>query len=428
MYLKSVAAGLSGLACSAALAQPAPLDNRIGGIFVGDQSLDQVFITRDLNGDGDVGDPGEATVFFDETNASGLPSPSGSPFSIFQAADRTVYLTDGGSDAVYWLRDGNNDRDAQDAGEAGVWFSDADNDAGFGLPTPNGVWQGDDGAVYILNAGTGSNPSDAIYRTVDLNDDGDANDAGEATLWFDMQSLITNSSAFELVFIGDVAYFADLVGGDPDAVYRAEDLDDSGAIEAGEFNIFVDESSPYLDQVGTALVTDGTSLFVSESIVTADQSVHRLTDLNGSGDIDDEGEVVEVWNESLVPPGFDMGSSFGMAIGPGGQLAVGSGGGTTADNVFRLVDGNDDGDFLDDGETTVWADGGSGSGDFVDNPRSLEFALPKIGDLNGDDAVNVFDLLDLLEAWGPCPGCLADLNGDDVVDVFDLLILLGAWG
>jgi hypothetical protein len=49
-------------------------------------------------------------------------------------------------------------------------------------------------------------------------------------------------------------------------------------------------------------------------------------------------------------------------------------------------------------------------------------------DLSGDGTVNVFDLLDLLSAWGDCPGCDADLNGDDVVNVFDLLDLLAAWG
>jgi hypothetical protein len=49
-------------------------------------------------------------------------------------------------------------------------------------------------------------------------------------------------------------------------------------------------------------------------------------------------------------------------------------------------------------------------------------------DLTGDDVVNVFDLLELLDVWGPCPGCPADLTGDDVVNVFDLLELLGVWG
>ncbi|TVQ55427.1 MAG: hypothetical protein EA377_03475 [Phycisphaerales bacterium] len=49
-------------------------------------------------------------------------------------------------------------------------------------------------------------------------------------------------------------------------------------------------------------------------------------------------------------------------------------------------------------------------------------------DLTGDGVVNVFDLLALLEAWGPCPDCPEDLTGDDVVNVFDLLALLEAWG
>jgi carboxypeptidase A1 len=51
-----------------------------------------------------------------------------------------------------------------------------------------------------------------------------------------------------------------------------------------------------------------------------------------------------------------------------------------------------------------------------------------IGDLNGDDTVDVLDLLILLDTWGPCAGCAEDLNGDGTVDVLDLLILLDAWG
>jgi hypothetical protein len=49
-------------------------------------------------------------------------------------------------------------------------------------------------------------------------------------------------------------------------------------------------------------------------------------------------------------------------------------------------------------------------------------------DLDGSGTVDVFDLLALLGAWGPCAGCPADLDGSGSVDVFDLLALLGAWG
>jgi hypothetical protein len=62
---------------------------------------------------------------------------------------------------------------------------------------------------------------------------------------------------------------------------------------------------------------------------------------------------------------------------------------------------------------------------------SAPAGLPCIGDLNGDDAVDVLDLLMLLDAWGGCTdcgACSADLNGDCIVDVLDLLMLLDNWG
>jgi hypothetical protein len=53
-------------------------------------------------------------------------------------------------------------------------------------------------------------------------------------------------------------------------------------------------------------------------------------------------------------------------------------------------------------------------------------------DLDGDGAVAVPDMTDLILAWGPCqpaPGsCPGDLNGDASVDVQDLVTLLLAWG
>ena len=49
-------------------------------------------------------------------------------------------------------------------------------------------------------------------------------------------------------------------------------------------------------------------------------------------------------------------------------------------------------------------------------------------DLDGDGAVGIVDLLQLLAAWGPCPGCTADLDGDGVVGILDFVDLLAAWG
>ena len=51
-----------------------------------------------------------------------------------------------------------------------------------------------------------------------------------------------------------------------------------------------------------------------------------------------------------------------------------------------------------------------------------------LGDTDGDGSVGVTDFLNLLAAWGPCPGCPEDLNFDGSVNVQDFLVLLSQWG
>jgi len=53
---------------------------------------------------------------------------------------------------------------------------------------------------------------------------------------------------------------------------------------------------------------------------------------------------------------------------------------------------------------------------------------PCPADFDSSGVVDVFDLLELLSAWGDCDGCAADLDDSGTVNVFDLLELLGAWG
>jgi len=49
------------------------------------------------------------------------------------------------------------------------------------------------------------------------------------------------------------------------------------------------------------------------------------------------------------------------------------------------------------------------------------------GDVNGDGMVNVTDLLEVMDTWGPWEVCPADLNGDGFVDIVDLLEVVGNW-
>ena len=307
-----------------------------GAIFLGDQGLDKIFLTQDLNGDGDANDPLEVSVYFDETNASGLTEPTGNVFTIFQSDSGAVFYGDGDTDRVYRLFDGNLDADALDQGEAIVWFTDSESTP---LPTPNGIAEGTDGAIYIVNAGTGSSPADVVYRTIDLNGDNDALDEGESSVWLDLTILNPSSSAFDIEFIGDVAYISDLVGGDDDVIYRAEDLDGNGTVEANEANIFIQDGNEFGVSVDFGIAVDEESVYTWESLDNeGPQSVHRLEDQDGSGDINAANEVFEVWNTDSLPSGFNSFNGFSIALGPDKELVVTSNGGDSENNLFRLVD------------------------------------------------------------------------------------------
>lgn len=58
--------------------------------------------------------------------------------------------------------------------------------------------------------------------------------------------------------------------------------------------------------------------------------------------------------------------------------------------------------------------------------------IPCPADINGDNDVNVIDLLTVISGWGACPppptACPADINGDGLVSVTDLLAVINAWG
>ena len=49
-------------------------------------------------------------------------------------------------------------------------------------------------------------------------------------------------------------------------------------------------------------------------------------------------------------------------------------------------------------------------------------------DINGDEVVDVSDLLEIIDSWGTCTTCDADINEDGVVNVTDLLMVIDAWG
>lgn len=144
----------------------------------------------------------------------------------------------------------------------------------------------------MVEADVVSTPNgDYVYRTQDLNDDGDAEDAGDATLWLDLKALNPAASAFEVSFDGDAAYVTDTDGADSNIIYRAEDIDGDGTVSAGEVTRFIDGDNAFGVPVDFAMDARGGSVFLREFLDTAGpMSVFELTDLDGSGLIDAAGE------------------------------------------------------------------------------------------------------------------------------------------
>ncbi len=80
-----------------------------------------------------------------------------------------------------------------------------------------------------------------------------------------------------------------------------------------------------------------------------------------------------------------------------------------------------------------WAKGPSTVLSNVGVNQHLTITAPPLGDVDGDGAVNVLDLIDLLLAWGTCPApcpptCPVDINGDCAINVLDLITLLLNFG
>ncbi|MEM9581676.1 MAG: hypothetical protein AAGA08_01020 [Pseudomonadota bacterium] len=325
-----------------------------------DQTTDQVLYAADLNGDGDANDDGEVRVYFDDANESGIAAPTNSVFQLTQSASGDVYIGDGATDSVYRLRDLNGNNTAQDAGEASVWFS-SENANGFALQTANGVAVGGDGALYIVEADTLANPDgDVVYRTQDLNGDGDANDAGESTIWLDLGALDASSSPFEIAFDGDVAFITDTAGGSP-RIYRAEDTNGNGSIDDTEVVEFVAQGdAPF----ALGLSASNGNLFAQDLFT---DGLIRYTDLDLNGVIDPATEAFSVWS----PIGFLDGAIFDFAI-EGDRGLVPSNEFNDDDQIVALFDANGDGDFLDDGETISFLKF-SDQGAFPLRPRAVTF-------------------------------------------------------
>ena len=196
---------------------------------------------------------------------------------------------------------------------------------------------------------TGTTPQ-TVYRLQDINADGDANDPGEATIVAQLPSgVVVNTIAVDanqnVWFVGNPGTDS-LPGGD---LYWIHDgtpaLVFAGATLLSQLNLTVNAYK--LDTYAGSVVfhgIEGTTPgdFLSGSVLV------ELRDANGDGQITID-EVQTIW--SYTTGDFWSGFYDLRGLEDGSIIALGNDG-----YMLRLVDTNQDGDFLGEGETYVTYD------------------------------------------------------------------------
>jgi hypothetical protein len=267
-------------------------------VFLCDTTFDVVLSLTDTNNDGDALDAGEPVIFFDGRvggNAENVLLNSANSM-IFEAATSTLWITTqntgvaGSLDEVLAVRDNNNDGDANDLGEVvHFWTGPA---GAVNLYAPQAIVV--ESATRVVYADSGVASNKGAYSLTDLNNDGDANDAGERNPYFLLPVVSPVQQLFCLerdaqgwYYMADFQY---------DAIYRFKDLDSDGdAMDAGESTTwFVSPAATTFYDLaaapdGTLYVTDGTPALTH---------VYALKDLNNDGDAQDAGESREVYSET----------------------------------------------------------------------------------------------------------------------------------
>lgn len=334
---------LLGLLAPLFLAAPGPAHAQ-SEILVCDSTLDSVVRLFDADGDG-VFAPTEVSIFYDDSSAG----PDLSTPNHIVPWNSGFLVSDGGTlDAILFLRDLNGDGDALDAGEVTSFYDDTS--PGPDLSVPNGMAIGSDGALYVCDDGA---TVQAVFRFVDLDGDGNALSAGEVTVFFDITSPLTDpvtdpeaiaAAPDGSIIVGDTA---------TGRIVRLRDLDGDGtALGAGEATVIYDAG-------GSVPLTDLDSLQVDAAgrIYAIDEdngTVIRLEDLNGDGDALDPAELL-LFYDGTAPGALVSDPNDAILVGPG-RLLVGDG---LLDAVVMLEDLDGDGTALAANETRiVFEDGG----------------------------------------------------------------------
>ena len=159
---------------------------RTGDLFIVDAAGDDIWRLQDLNLDGDHDDPGEIVEFYSDVLG---PVPLTNPVGCSVGPDGTLYVVDSSEQIVLALRDLDGDGDANDLGEAVVFFDGTaaltygGNASLILLASPQDLTVDGAGVLWVVSANTGGGGLDLVARLFDLDGDGDANDPQESRIY-----------------------------------------------------------------------------------------------------------------------------------------------------------------------------------------------------------------------------------------------------
>jgi hypothetical protein len=377
MKLLSIPSLLVTLAAAATAVAQSP------EVLIPSGSTDGTFRLVDRNNDGDYADPGEVYDYVldgvDTSNRNTVIVP-GSPARLYWCSAVT--------EQILWAEDTDANGIIDASTEIRVFYdlvgTGTTHEINFmDIDSAGRLW-------WTNNAGT----VEGLYRSVDSNADGDAEDAGEtvavlleSTRLTIANAPITGAPTVSVTALDSVTFDPTwgpngrllLEEEDADFTMALEDLNNDGDfVDAGEAYIFsalynagilgldVNPDVPgilprsnesFVVKVDASGATPVYYIVTGSACETGCLSlVYRGIDNNTDGDINDAGEVRVFWDGSLDSTGAVPEYNFNVGIEVwNGKVYVNAEWDGVADeeHLFRLDDNNNDGDANDAGELVV---------------------------------------------------------------------------
>lgn len=337
--------------------------SQTGDVFVPCPSTDRIYRLQDLDLDGRFDTPGETVVFYDDTIG---PIPLTNPNGITVGLNGVVFVSDSSEEIVLRLIDLDGDGVCHSAGEATLFFDGrpGGNQSNVTTASPANLTVDFIGNVWLSVAGDGANGQDRIVRLFDSDQDGNANGLGEASVYYDFPAGALGANVPQDVAVGPDGhlYVVDIpsTGSLSKGVYRLNDVNGSGVIDAGEVLPFFIPPALASNPFFWGMTIDADGYFYLAD--TTNETIWRFRDDNNDKVIDNATEAVQWWTAP--------GSSLIWRVAAASDGSIYAAESQTPDSILRFFDADANGviDPLTEVEA-VWSDLVSDI-DIV-NPRSI---------------------------------------------------------